>query len=301
MKRVIITGATGAIGNALIKELIAGGIETLVFCREGSQRNGSVPVSPLVTKLYCSLEELKNIQNETGKTYDVFYHFAWENTFGESRNDVRSQLKNIEYSLDAVEAAKRFGCHTFIGAGSQAEYGRFEGKLTPATPTFPENGYGIAKLSAGQLTRLRAEQLGLKHVWVRVLSVYGLNDGAKTMVASTIEKLKRGEKTQFTKGEQLWDYLFSGDAAAAFRLIGERGVGGKTYVLGSGRARPLREYIEIIGKSLGAENLLEFGSIPYAEKQVMHLCADISELTNDTGWKPRVDFKEGIERIIESK
>lgn len=301
MKRVIITGATGAIGNALIKELIANGVETLVFCREGSKRNDLLPQSPLVAKVYCALDQLKDTQNETGKTYDVFYHFAWENTFGESRNDLRSQLRNIEYSLDAVETAKRFGCHTFIGAGSQAEYGRTEGLLKPETPAFPENGYGIAKLSAGQMTRLRAEQLGLKHIWVRILSVYGSNDGAKTMVMSTIEKLKNGERAQFTKGEQLWDYLYSGDAAAAFRLLGEKGVNGKTYVLGGGRAQPLREYIKIIGKSLNAENLLEFGSIPYADKQVMHLCADISELTNDTSWKPQTKFEEGIHNMIKEK
>ena len=300
MKRAIITGATGAIGNALIRELIANGVETLVLCREGSKRNESIPQSPLVTKTYCSLEDLKKFENETGKTYDVFYHFAWESTFGERRNDLRAQLRNIEYSLDAVEVAKRFGCHTFIGAGSQAEYGRFEGELKPNTPAFPENGYGVAKLCAGQMTRLRAEQLGLRHIWVRILSVYGPNDGAQTMVMSTISKLKEGRFAEFTKGEQLWDYLYSADAAEAFRSLGEKGIDGKTYVLGSGKARPLHEYINIIAESLSAEALIKLGAIPYSEKQVMHLCADISELTKDTGWTPKVSFEEGIKKIIAS-
>lgn len=300
MKRAIITGATGVIGHALVKNLIQNGVETLVLCREGSKRNDTVPQGSLVTRCFCSLDELKNFQNDTGKQYDVFYHFAWENTFGGGRNDIGSQTKNIGYALDAVEVAKRFGCRKFIGVGSQAEYGRVDGVLTPSTPAFPENGYGIAKLCAGQMTRLRAQQLGLKHVWVRVLSVYGENDGAQTMVSSTVAKLKKGERAQFTKGEQLWDYLYSGDAAEAFRLIGERGIDGKCYVLGSGRAYPLKDYIKIIGKSLNAENLLEFGAIAYAEKQVMHLCADISDLTQDTGWKPKVSFEEGIRRVVKS-
>lgn len=297
--RAIITGATGAIGTALVNEFVKNGVETLVFVREGG-RNRSIPLSPLVTKITCPLERLKDIRNETGKLYDVFYHFAWANTFGEGRNDADAQVKNIEYALNAVETAKRFGCHTFIGAGSQAEYGRAEGALTPDTPTFPENGYGIAKLAAGFLTRLRAEQLGLKHIWVRVLSVYGPNDGAQTMVASTISKLRNGEKAQFTRGEQLWDYLYSADAAEAFRLLGEKGTDGKTYVLGSGQSRPLYEYIQIIGKCLNAENLLEFGKIPYSSKQVMCLCADISELTKDTGWKPRFGFEEGVSELLAS-
>ena len=297
--RAIITGATGAIGTALVNEFVKNGVETLVFVREGG-RNRSIPLSPLVTKITCPLERLKDIRNETGKSYDVFYHFAWANTFGEGRNDADAQVKNIEYALNAVETAKRFGCHTFIGAGSQAEYGRAEGALTPDTPTFPENGYGIAKLAAGFLTRLRAEQLGLKHIWVRVLSVYGPNDGAQTMVTSTIAKLRNGEKAQFTRGEQLWDYLYSADAAEAFRLLGEKGIDGKTYVLGSGQSRPLHEYIQIIGKCLNAENLLEFGKIPYSSRQVMCLCADISELTKDTGWKPRFGFEEGVSELLAS-
>ncbi len=41
------------------------------------------------------------------------------------------------------------------------------------------------------------------------------------------------------------------------------------------------------------------GSIPYGEKQVMHLEADITKLKEDTGWEPEVEFEEGIERTIE--
>ena len=52
----------------------------------------------------------------------------------------------------------KLGCYKFIGAGSQAEYGRVEGKLTALTLTFPENGYGIAKLCAGQMSRILCEQ-----------------------------------------------------------------------------------------------------------------------------------------------
>lgn len=299
MKRIIITGATGAVGTALIKELISRDVEVLVFCRDGSKRNNRIPEHPLVTKKYCSLQQLSEIQNDTGKTYDVFYHFAWDGTVGAARNDMYLQNKNVSYALDAVEVAHRFGCHTFIGAGSQAEYGRVEGLLCPETPTFPEMGYGIAKLCAGQMTREHAHQRGLKHIWVRILSVYGPNDGSQSMVMSTIAKLQRGEVPQFTKGEQLWDYLFSEDAARAFAELGERGVDGKIYVLGSGQAKPLADYIKIIRDSVNPDMDIELGAIPYAPKQVMHLQADISELVEDTGWRPQVSFEEGIAKILE--
>lgn len=298
MKSAVITGATGAIGTALINELTSKGVRVLVLTREDSTRNSIIPQSPLVEVRYCSLEELHDFEAEG--EYDVFYHFAWAGTFGSARNDLYLQNKNVEYALDAVAAAKRLGCHIFIGAGSQAEYGRVEGILKPDTPAFPENGYGYGKLCAGQMTRDLAHNLGLRHIWVRILSVYGPNDGGGSMVMSALKKLRDGEIPEFTKGEQKWDYLYSGDAAEAFALLGEKGADGKVYVLGSGNARPLSEYIEELRRTAAPNGKVNLGAVPYGEKQVMFLCADISELQKDTGWKPTTDFADGIRRIIEN-
>lgn len=300
MKRVIIAGATGAIGTALIQNLIEHNIEVLVLLRSESNRKNNIPTNPLISVLECGMKDYATFSNETGKEYDVFYHFAWAGAAGAGRHDMYLQNENVKYALDAVDLAKRFGCKRFIGAGSQAEYGRFEGLLRPDTPTFPEMGYGFAKLCAGQMTREYAHQLGLEHIWVRILSIYGPNDGSQSMVMSTINKLKAGEVPQFTKGEQMWDYLYSGDAAAVFRLLGEKGVDGKIYVLGSGKARPLAEYIEEIRDAVSPGSELALGAIPYSEKQVMYLCADISAIENDLGFKPAYSFETGIRLTIDS-
>ena len=310
MKRAIITGATGAIGTALTKELVNNGVEVLIITRKDSKRNERILRHPLVSVKYAALDELAALENDTGVQYDVFYHLAWAGAAGPGRHDMYMQNANVKFALDAVGAAKRFGCRTFIGAGSQAEYGRvgvhaghnvdaacFE-KLRPDTPAFPEMGYGYAKLCAGQMTRDLAHQLGLEHIWVRILSIYGPGDGAQSMVMSTIDKLKSGIVPEFTKGEQLWDYLYSGDAAEAFRLIGEKGRDGSIYVLGSGNARPLREYIETIRDIAAPGAELKLGAVPYSEKQVMYLCADVSELERDTGWKAHTDFADGIRSIL---
>lgn len=297
--RAVITGATGVVGSALVRELIENDMEVLVLCRKGSPRNDNIPRHPLVSVRDCDLCRLSDVVNDTGKEYDIFYHFAWAGTVKSERNDMRIQAENIRYSLDAVDVARRFGCRTFIGAGSQAEYGRQDGILKPETPCFPETGYGMAKLCAGLMTRQYARKLGLRHIWTRVLSVYGLNDKPDTMVMSLIDKLRSGNaKPALTKGEQMWDYLFSADAARAFRLIGEKGMDGKVYIIGSGQARPLVEYMEIIREEVNPKAELGIGLIPYAEKQVMYLCADTSVLREDTGWECGTDFRNGIRKIL---
>jgi len=138
----------------------------------------------------------------------------------------------------------------------------------------------------------------MKHIWTRILSVYGPYDSEKTMVMYTINKLKEGEVPQFTKAEQIWDYLYSDDAAAAFRLLGEKGIDGKTYVIGHGDARPLAEFIKDIRDVTDPNAKINLGALPYSEKQVMHLQADINELKKDLGWTPKVSFRDGINRIL---
>ena len=96
----------------------------------------------------------------------------------------------------------------------------------------------------------------------------------------------------------MWDFLYSGDAAKAFVLLGDKGVNGKTYVLGSGKVKRLREYIEDLRDVVSPNSDLAFGAIDYYPHQVMHLQADTTELEQDTGWRPTVEFRDGIKQLL---
>ena len=299
MKSVVISGATGAVGIALINEMIAHDIKVLVLTHKNSKRNEFIPRHSLVSTMDCSLEDMWHTYADgCDQEYDAFYHLAWAGTIGNDRNDMYLQNQNVKCALDAVELAYRMHCKVFIGTGSQAEYGRFEGKLNETTPTFPENGYGIAKLCAGQMTRERAHQLGMRQIWARILSVYGPYDGEQSMIMSSIDKMLKGEKTSYTQGEQMWDYLYSKDAAKALYLLGQQDLDG-VYCLGSGNAKPLREYILEIRNQINPDLEIGLGDIPYAERQVMYLCADISKLKSDTYFEPEYSFTRGIEELLQ--
>lgn len=306
--RIVITGPTGAIGMALIEKCIEEKSQVLAICHRNSKRLDNLPQSAYLKILEADLGDLKDIGRSNTSIpedvdFDVFYHFAWAGTTGQARNNMPLQISNIQYTMDAVELAGRLGCKCFVGAGSQAEYGRVEGLLNAGTPAYPENGYGMAKLCAGQMSRVRCGELGIRHVWTRILSVYGPYDGENSMISSTVRKLLEGGRASLTAGGQKWDYLFSADAARAMYLLGERGADGKVYVIGSGNVKPLREYIELLDKTVkelnGNTGTLGFGDVPYGEKQVMYLGADISELSKDTGFAPRVSFEEGIRKTVQ--
>ena len=302
MNRAVVTGPTGVVGTALVKELLDFGYELLLLVREGSPHNVRVyemaEGRPQVQVRECSLEHLKDFQEESPRKWDLFFHLSWGGTKGKDRFDPYIHTKNVEYALDAVSLAKRLGCECFLGAGSQAEYGRCDERLTPETLPCPENAYGIGKLSAGHMTRELCRQLGIRHVWTRILSVYGPNDGEKTLITSLVNSLLKGERPVSTKGEQVWDYLYSADAARALRLIAERGRGGETYLVASGKEKLLRDYILELRDVVAPGADVGIGEMPYGDRQVMHLTADISRTTADTGFRPEISFAEGVRRMI---
>jgi nucleoside-diphosphate-sugar epimerase len=295
--RLILTGATGMIGAAIARLAVAKGWETLCIVHKGSKRLSRLPDSPLVTVIPSDLDDYASLHLEG--TYDVLIHLAWDKTFGGGRDDVDAQLKNVQYTLDAVRLAKRSGCQAFIGAGSQAEYGPKEEKLTPHTSVNPESGYGIAKLTAGLMARLLCKQLGLRCVWTRILSVYGPGDGKQTFISYLITALKNGIAPELTPCQQIWDYCYCDDVANAFLAIAENGKDGMCYPIGSGQGRPLAAYAQDIHSIVNPSIPLRFGARSYYPHQPMYLVADIGDLTKDTGWKPAVGFEEGIRRIME--
>ena len=298
LRAAVVTGPTGAIGYALCARLLRAGVRVAAVCRPGTLRAEELAALPGVFLTECDISALSRLPEKLPAGADAFFHLAWEAAGGTGRNDMDAQVRNIRGTLDACRAAAALGCSVFVGAGSQAEYGRVNGPLRPDTPCAPENGYGMAKLCAGQMSRVECRKLGLAHIWARILSVYGPHDGESSMISAVIRQLLAGEKPALTAGEQLWDYLYSADAAEALYRMALYGHDGAIYPLGSGEARPLREYVEKLRNAIDPALPLDFGLLPYGEGQVMRLEADLGALRRDTGFFPAMDFSEGIRTTV---
>lgn len=288
------------LGVATINECLKKNIRVLAFVRKNSANTSRLLKSDLLEIIECDLDKIRDFTpTEQMKNIDVFYHFGWAHTDKSGRNDTSKQAANIQYTLDAVHLAQKLRSKKFIGAGSQAEYGVTNEALSAATPCNPLVAYGVSKYAAGKFSRLECEKLGLEHIWLRILSVYGKNDGANTLISQLLKNAKSNIPMGLSGCEQIWDYLHEEDAGRAFVAIGERGVNGKIYVLGSGQGRVLREYVETLVKIVNPDYKPEYRKIPYSPIQPVHLVADISELTADTGWRPEVNFDDGIKRIFD--
>ncbi len=296
IQKIIVTGATGAVGSAVVRRAIENGMDVTCIVHQGSRRLGNLPQSDKVHIVECDLQDYRTLSLDG--QHDAFIHLSWEKTVGASRDDAEVQTRNIQYTLDAVQLAHRCGCSVFIGAGSQAEYGVQSVDLTSDLPVKPESGYGIAKYAAGKLSAMLCKSLGMRQCWVRILSVYGPNDGENSLISYLIREFKAGNSPQLTKCEQMWDYLYADDAADAILAVAEKGIDGKAYPLGSGNGRKLSDYVNDIRIIINPNGEVLFGAKEYYPHQPMHLVADIRELSEDTGWNPCVSFVDGIKKTI---
>lgn len=93
MKRIIITGPTGAIGMAIIQQMLEHNIEVIAICNPNSKRISQLPKSSMVRIVKCDLSNLKELSSMNLPTCDAFYHLGWAGTIGKGRNDIILQEK----------------------------------------------------------------------------------------------------------------------------------------------------------------------------------------------------------------
>ncbi|MEY8392961.1 NAD(P)-dependent oxidoreductase [Lachnospiraceae bacterium 45-W7] len=304
MQKIIITGATSMIGIALINAALEDKEIQKIYAvvRPGTEKITRIPADSRIEIIPCGIEHYEKLPELISDSCDVFYHLAWPRTatYEEAYEDMLLKCQNLQTVVKAVHAASVMKCMKFVGAGSQSEYGvQDTDRFSPQTPCKPVRADGIIHLAAGQLAQTLSLRLGMSCIWMRIFSIYGKYDRKNSLVSTTITKLQNGEHCSFTPARQLWDFLNAEDAGRAFYMVGKNVNGNHIYCLGSGTAKPLREYIEIIRDTAAPGTKLGFGEIPYPPDPVMNLCADITTLRKDSGWFPTIKFEQGIHALTE--
>lgn len=291
--RTLITGATGFIGGALCREMLLAGHEVTALVRPGSPKRAKLPAGVAVVEL--DLHGLAELQGG----YDVFYHLAWNGSSGDARDDFNIQQTNIGYTVEAVKAARRCGCFRFVGAGSQAEYGVVKGICTEETAPDPFTFYGAAKLAAYHMGKILARGLGLSFVWPRIYSVYGVGENY-TVLSYVMDALLKGDEPGLTACENMWDFLYITDCAAALRLLGEHKFAEGVYNVSHGAPGRLREFIESVRKIVDRKGRLRFGAKPSDPLRTFWLEPDISRI-RALGMTASIGFESGINLMLKAK
>lgn len=292
MKTAIVTGAGGFIGGALTELLLSKGITVygVDISEKLLERHiGKTIFYPTVADFtkYAQLHELIN------EDIDTFYHFAWQG-YGKDTQNFDVQIENVIGTERACEAAAKIHCKKFVFACSSYEYQKneIEGKTGYCSV------YGAAKTASKAFARTTAHRAGMAFCGAIFTNVFGVGDRSNRSSNSIIRQLLRGEDLKSIKGDTLYDWSYIDDVTGGLYAVGEKGVDGKEYYVGSNRLRPFRDIITEVRDILAPEAKIDFGA--YEDSAyVDYTGIDIYELYRDTGFYPTCDFHESVLRTAE--
>ncbi len=253
--RAIVTGATGFLGGALVRELIARGDDVTVIVRPGSKRVQNLDEFNEIKKIELSIEKPFNLPE--GEKYEVFFHLAW----GGNRNEFDEQYVNLCNTVNCLKAAEKAGCRRFLCTGSQEEYGETKDLITEETPLNHITAYGAVKTATYHICNAYTLRIKMDIIWARVFSVYGEHDKSFTLYSKLISALINGEGFELsTDGTHMWNFLHEKDAARALTKLAEESVPKGVYNVASKVSRPLMEYVEEIKDRIAPETTIKYGS-----------------------------------------
>lgn len=297
MRRVLLTGASGFVGAAVLRQMVMQGRDVAVLLRESSDTRRVDDLLGRATVIRGDITRIEDARAAIeGFAPDCVIHLAWQGVKGADRNS-QVQLENLPAVIALHRLSVDVGVSRIIGMGSQAEYGPQSGRISEDIPTRPTTLYGAAKLAAAILLERAAAAAGQSFAWLRLFSSYGPGDDPSWMIPYLVDRLLAGERPSLTAAEQVWDYIHVDDAAAAVVVMTDADASGM-FNLGSGRAQPLRDIIVTVRDLIDPSLPLGFGEVPYRPDQVMHLEADVSRLRAATGWSPAVDLHAGLRDVV---
>lgn len=158
--------------------------------------------------------------------------------------------------------------------------------------------YGIGKLNTHLFTKTLCNSLGIKHIWCCLANTYGEGNTTSNFINMAAKKMLAKERAAFTDGLQLYDFQYIDDTVNAIKAVLEKGISNKTYYLGSGNPKQLREYIYQIRDAIDPNIELFLGEIPFNGKSLSLEDYSIDSLVNDTGYNSQTSFSSGIEKTI---
>ena len=295
MKKALVTGANGFLGSLLVKKLLEKEVEVIAADIRGCNNNVS-DEARFVEFDMRDFSSLKDVIPDTD--IDVIYHMAWAGSSGYARADYALQLENVKYTCDAVKTVSEMGIRRFVGAGTLAQM--------DCMAYIGENGsepndvscYGTAKIAAQYMSKALANASKIEHVWCFISNTYGIGNTTMNFVNFASKKLLNGERASFTAADQNYDFVYITDTINGLFLCGENGKPNCSYYIGSGKARPLKEYIKIIRDTIDPKIPLYLGEVPFNGKSLPIESYSCAIVTEDTGYRPEVTFEEGIVKTI---
>ena len=283
--KVLVTGATGVIGNYAVQILSDIGLDVLEVSRSGNGKHG-------ISLNVHDTDAVEQFMKAERPGY--LLHLAWN--MGAGSMTSTENLDWVMSSLSLLKIFAKYGGKRAVFAGSCFEYDMNYGFLSEdSTSLKSESFYGSSKTALYNLASAWSKIVGLSFAWGRIFFTYGRGERKERLVPDIIDSFLRGEKPAIKYPYILRDYTFAGDMAAGMCALMLSDYCGAVNI-GSGVAVPLCSIAEKAAVLMGCP-VPEYDIVPLGNMPPM-VAADTRRLNNVIGFRPSVSWEEGLSEMI---
>lgn len=265
-QKILVTGATGFIGQHVINQLLS--IESMPIVAT-SRTEPSVEQASWLPKVQFIPFDIavasadKDLFAYFGKP-DVVIHLAWSGL-----PDYRSMAHLDTYWLQHYRFLTNLlanGLTNLTITGTCLEYGLQSGCLSENLPTLPTTAYGLAKDTLRKALELYAADRNVSFKWLRLFYMYGRGQNPKSLLAQVEAAALRGDATfNMSKGEQLRDYLPITDVASTIVQAAMKQDVNGVFNVCSGQPIAVRTLVERFMQERNYQLQLNLGYYPYPD------------------------------------
>ena len=306
-KRILVTGATGLIGRALVPRLLDRGAIVRTTSTSAPTR-GFPHHARAVEHLIGDLTD-RNFADRAALDMDGVIHLAGRRgSVGIQTTRAATMLgENTLICMNTLEAARRAGAARIVYTSTVSVYppmDLYREDLAWSANPHPADQYAAwAKRMAEKLIEAYKIQYGMDNVAiVRPVNTFGPYDNFDPKTALVVPALigrALGGENPFVvwgDGSAVRDFLYVDDAAEGLLLAYEKGLGQGPINLGSGRGYSIREIVDAVLAHAGLAPELRWDTTkPAGEPRKV---ADLTRARAILGFEPKVDIAEGIRRTI---
>jgi UDP-glucose 4-epimerase len=289
--RVLVTGATGFIGQHLCRKLVALGATTYGLSRSASAATVPVGVIPLVADV-TQRETIVTALKRVRPSHVV--HLAAAGVTEPFLPIEQAVDVNVSGTVHVLEASYDVGVQRFVHAGTAYEY--------PASQSNqgPNNPYVASKMAAWLFWRAFIEKNPIDSVAARLYHVYGPQQ-LRGLIPSAMQAARQHEIFNMTPGEQWRDFIYITDVIEALvTTLSAPNICGKTYDIGTGVGVQVKTVVRRIFEQLGSRGQYVLGALDYRPHEEMKLVALPAATQIDLKWWTQVPFEEGLMKTLEA-
>ncbi|PSV32324.1 NAD(P)-dependent oxidoreductase [Photobacterium sp. GB-72] len=292
MKTIVITGASGFVGKALCKKNLSEGNRVVAIVRKKDSLNEFID-SPNLLVIEASLENYKSLENDALFSADVFYHIAWDGTWGSAFSDYEKQLKNAIYACDAYQLASRHRVSRFILVSTINAYEIHHYLHNPTKNPRIACIYGTAKIAAQLICKTLAQQSDCKFVLATLPSIFGPGDYSGMVQNILISNFLDNISPKLVEGEFKYDWVYIDDVVDMLMLLSLEDLKSDSYYLGNSEPGTFKDVVTQVRDVLNPSVELQFGSFPDVNAIDYNLI-DTNRVYKEFGYLIQSDFERSI-------